>query len=190
MDTFKAFKSFSIIILAVLLFLNIGFFIANQSAETTSGQTLEQSRDMRQLEETNERLKTQQEFQTKSEREEAYKALEEQAMRFVHLAFEQNVDEYQTRKNEAPEVMNEELKERFFPAEMYGQGEVETSVSQEEFFIRNGDINQEEMDIIIKLNHDIRYIEREVEETSNVIIRVTFKHENGEWIASEMIEMK
>lgn len=177
------------IVLAVLLFGNIGFFLFNQSTETTSGQEHEQTRALRELEEENERLQMQQTFQTTTEREDAYHSLEEQAKQFVHLVFTQTIDDYQTRKNEAPEVMNEELAERFFSSEMYGQGEVETRISEEEFFIQYGDINGDEMEVVVKLNHAIHYLERDVEESSNVLIRLTFTRQDGVWIASNLVEL-
>ncbi|SDJ00268.1 hypothetical protein [Alteribacillus bidgolensis] len=189
MDTFKAFKSISTIILVVLLVLNGVVFFSIQQRDTTEGQELDPSEQIQELKQENERLRHQEEFQSLTGREEIFKQLEEQAERFAHLAFVQNVDEYQTRKNEAEEVMNEELFDRFYSAEMYGGGEVETDIREDEYFIKNDPISSEKMDVIIKLKHDIYYVQTDVEETSNVLIQVTFERQNDTWMATDLDEL-
>lgn len=188
MDTFKAFKSVSIIVLSFLLVGNIALFFINKGNENESVSEAE-AQEMEELRAENERLSYLEETETLTAREESFKNLENQANQFLTSVFEQDAETYQTSKAEADEVMNDDLIDRFFSADMYGENEVETSIEGSNIYIENISENREEIDIVMDVDHKIEYINTDMEEQSQAFIKVTFVKDNDNWIATEFQDM-
>ncbi|WP_332698439.1 hypothetical protein [Halalkalibacter lacteus] len=183
MDSIKAFKYTSIIILVFLLAINSYLFFSNhQSQETNQAFATER----KELKRENTKLKHNEQYISNTAREQFYRKLEEQAETFVYLVFVQKVDDYQTRKSEAQNMMSEELVERFFYSDMYNQTEVQTDVISSDYYIENVEMNQTEVEIIIELEHEIHYVETNIKDQSHTFIRVTFERENDDWKATNI----
>lgn len=184
LDSIKAFKYVSIIVLTFLLIGNVFLFFQNSNEEESFTLSEEEVLELRELREENERLRYLENTDSLTAREERFIQLERQSERFLTSIFEQDADTYQSKKSEAEEVMNEELIDRFFAAEMYGANEVQTKIEEANYYIENIEENQDEIDIVMEVRHHIEYIQTEMVEESHAFIRVTFERENDQWIAT------
>lgn len=189
MDSLKAFKYVSMIILSFLLVGNVVLFFSNNSEEEETSLNEEQIQELQGLREENEHLRYLDEYDSTTARERLFHELEEQAERFLHSIFEQNADNYQTQKDEAEEVMNDEMIDRFFPADLYGEHEVETEIDEANYYIENMEENRDEIDIVIEITHQIKYLKSGMEEESHAFIRATFERQGDHWIATSFKDM-
>lgn len=189
MDTFKAFKYVSIIALTFLLIGNGVLFFLNNNEDEEASISEAQAQEMEELREQNERLSYLEETETLTAREESFDNLESQANRFLTSVFEQDAETYQTSKAEADEVMNDDLIDRFFSADMYGGNEVQTSIEDSSIYIENISENREEIDIVMDVDHKIEYLNTDMEEQSQAFVKVTFAKENDNWIATKFQDM-
>ncbi|WP_079473987.1 hypothetical protein [Marinococcus halophilus] len=185
METLKTFKYFSIVLLFLLLLFNGFFFFSNQTDAPTEAEANELESKISQLEENNEALEQQVEYQSKTEREARFDELESQTAAFMNTAFVHTTDNYAKQKEQAESIMSDQLMDRFFSAEMYGGGEVTTDIANEEYFIKNMD-DAENAQVIVRLDHQIHYKETGVDETSPILMKVHFERQNGTWIAQRM----
>jgi hypothetical protein len=185
METIKTFKYFSIVLLFLLLLFNGFFFFSNQTNAPTEAEATELEGKVSQLQEENEALEQQVEYQSKTEREARFDELESQTAAFMNTAFVHTTDNYAKQKEKAEGVMSDQLKDRFFSGEMYGNGKVTTDIANEEYFIKNMD-DAENAQVIVRLDHQMHYTETDVDETSPVLMKVHFERENGTWIAQSM----
>lgn len=185
METIKTFKYFSIVILFLLLLFNAFFFFSNQTAAPTEAEANELEGKISQLEEENQTLEQQIEYQSKTKREARFDELESQTAAFMNTAFVHTSDNYAKQKEKAKSIMSDQLMDRFFSAEMYGNGEVTTDIANDEYFIKNMD-DAENAQVIVRLDHQIHYTETDVNETSPVLMKIHFERQNGTWVAQRM----
>ncbi|WP_298788562.1 hypothetical protein [uncultured Marinococcus sp.] len=185
MDTIKTFKYFSIVLLFLLLLFNGFFFFSNQTNAPTEAEATELESQVSQLQEENEALQQQVEYQSKTEREARFDELESQTAAFMNTAFVHTTDNYEKQKEQAESIMNDQLMDRFFSAEMYGGGEVTTDIANEEYFIKNMN-DAENAQVIVRLDHQIHYKETGADETSPILMKVHFERQNGTWVAQRM----
>lgn len=170
----------------MLSFLLVGngfLFFQNSGEEESFSLSEEEVIELRELRQENERLRYLEDTESLTAREESFIQLEGQSERFLSLVFEQDADTYQTKKSEAEDVMNNDLIDRFFSAEMYGENEVQTRIEDANYYIENIEENKNEIDIVMEISHQIEYIQTEMIEESHVFIRVTFERNNDQWIA-------
>jgi hypothetical protein len=185
METIKTFKYFSIVLLFLLLLFNGFFFFSNQTNAPTEAEATELESQVSQLQEENEALQQQVEYQSKTEREARFDELESQTAAFMNTAFVHTTDNYEKQKEQAESIMNDQLMDRFFSAEMYGGGEVTTDIANEEYFIKNMN-DAENAQVIVRLDHQIHYKETGADETSPILMKVHFERQNGTWVAQRM----
>lgn len=184
LDSIKAFKYFTIIVLSFLFIGNAYLFFQNSGEEETFSLSEEEVLELRELLEENQRLRYLEDTDSLTAREERFVQLEGQAERFLTSIFEQDADTYQSKKAEAEEVMNEELFDRFFSAEMYGANEVQTRIEEANYYIENIADNENEIEVVMEVRHEIEYIKTEVMEESHAFMRVTFERQDEQWIAT------
>lgn len=184
MDSIKAFKYVSMIVLTFLLIGNIFLYIQNNGEEEAFSLSEEEVLELRELREENERLRYLEDTNSLTQREERFIQLEGQAERFITSVFEQDAETYQEKKAAADQVMNEEMQERFFSADMYGENEVQTRIQEANYYIENIEENQNEIDIVMEVSHEINYIQTDMTEESHAFIRVTFERKDESWIAT------
>ncbi|GEK59426.1 hypothetical protein CHL76_12030 [Marinococcus halophilus] len=185
MDTIKTFKYFSIVLLFLLLLFNGFFFFSNQTNAPTEAEANELESQVSQLQEENDALEQQVEYQSKTEREARFDELESQTAAFMNTAFVHTTDNYAKQKDKAENIMSDQLMDRFFSAEMYGGGEVTTDIANDEYFIKNME-DSEQAQVIVRLDHQIHYTETGTDETSPVLMKVYFERQNGTWVAQRM----
>ncbi|WP_054637621.1 hypothetical protein [Thalassobacillus sp. C254] len=186
MDSNKAFKYVSVIALSFLLVGNGALFFANNGDEKEATISEAQSDELHDLREENERLRYLEEYESPTAREQLFQEVEKQSKRFISSIFEQNADTYQEQKAEAENVMNEDLMDRFFAADMYGEQQVETSIDEAHYYFENLEKNRGEVDVVMDVTHTIHYVQTNQEDQSRAFIRVTFEREHDQWIATDI----
>lgn len=183
MDTMKIAKYLFSIIMIASLVVNIYFYFNNKEKssyyEAIDEENLQLKDEVRQLEYEVENF-------SNTAREQYYEDLVSQANLFVDLAFVVKKEGYEKRKNEASNVMNEELQERFYPSDILYQDQVETDISNEKFYVEKLEKGQEEVDVIVELDHEMNYLNTKQKAYSKIFVRVTFENIDDEWIATQL----
>ncbi|MYL22020.1 hypothetical protein GLW04_19280 [Halobacillus litoralis] len=186
MNSSKLFKNVSIVVLVFLLAMNGYFFYANGQNEEKYAAIVDENE---RLVEENEILKENEKNISNTAREQTFEDLLNQANLFVDLVYVQKVDGYQERKDEAKNVMNEELQERYFPADEYNQNSMESRILSDKYYIENMDMNQQEVDVLMEIKHEINYVESGKKDESHMFIRVNFERQDERWIATNIEDL-
>lgn len=183
MNTFKLFKNVATIILVTLLVINIVMFVGNKKKEKHYEDINSQNEV---LKNENEILKDKQKNFSNTAREQYYQDLTNQAKLFINLAYVIKQDGYKQRKNEAKNVMSEDLIDRFYPADTFYQKQVQTSVKDVKLYIEEFKREDDEVRIIAELNHEMKYINTGQIDKSKIYVEITFEHDENKWIATKI----
>ncbi|MYL39830.1 hypothetical protein [Halobacillus litoralis] len=186
MNSSKLFKNVSIVVLVFLLAMNGYFFYANGQNEEKYEAIVDENE---RLVEENEILKENEKNISNTAREQTFEDLLNQANLFVDLVYVQKVDGYQERKDEAKNVMDEELQERYFPSDEYNQTSMESRILSDKYYIENMDMNQQEVDVLMEIKHEINYVESGKKDESHMFLRVTFERQDEQWIATNIEDL-
>lgn len=186
MNSSKLFKNVSIVVLVFLLAMNGYFFYANGQNEEKYEAIVDENE---RLVEENEILKENEKNISNTAREQTFEDLLNQANLFVDLVYVQKVDGYQERKDGAKNVMDEELQERYFPSDEYNQTSMESRILSDKYYIENMDMNQQEVDVLMEIKHEINYVESGKKDESHMFLRVTFERQDEQWIATNIEDL-
>lgn len=131
--------------------------------------------------EENQELKQTLEQQNPADIQAHHEALMKRANRFVETAFVQQPETYPKRKEEAKDIMSDDLVEIFFPTDTY-KGDTKTSVGQLQLFIETGTLHQNRATLLLRFNHMLHDVQSGEEQTSPVFLEVNAERQNGQWI--------
>ncbi|MYL43963.1 hypothetical protein [Virgibacillus salexigens] len=183
MNIFKLFKNILTIFIVVGLIINIVLFVSNKEKTEEINEVVNENQE---LKDQNKYLIKETENISNTAREQHYEDLINQANLFVKLAYVVKQDGYEQRKNEASNVMNDELIERFYPSDTFFQEQVETNIKNEKFYVEKLEPNQKKVDVVIEMEHEMDYLQTDQLDKSKLFVRVTFENTKDKWIATKV----
>lgn len=183
MNTFKVAKNIFAIIMVLLLGINLYFFFVNKD-ESNNYEAVAQ--ENQQLKSDINQLEYEVENFSNTAREQYYEDLVSQASTFVDLAFIVKQEGYEKRKNKASSVMNDALKERFYPSETNYQDQVQTEIKEPKFYVEKLEKGQDKIDVLIETQHKMTNLNTNQSNETKLFVRVTFENINDKWIATKL----
>ena len=131
-----------------------------------------------------DRLERMEPEQIAAERE----AITNVAYDFVQLAYNRNFDEYEEERAAGRSIMNDELYERFFPAnQLEANAQVETDVSMNHLYLEDKEPTSDMLYAVADFHHVVNDTEIDRQEERDVLISITIeKVEENEWIITDL----
>ncbi|MFS0604956.1 hypothetical protein [Peribacillus frigoritolerans] len=183
MNSLKIFKSLGIYFLIALLVINIFFYIQNKKeAKETKSVQLENI----ELKQENENMENKVKLFSPTGREQHYNSMIEDTKTFMQSAYVQQKEGYEKRREKAKEIMTRELLDRYFPADTTYQDQITTTIKNDEYFVQELEPDQKRIDVIVKFDHEMKYLLTGNVDKSQLYAIVTFEKSNDKWIAKKV----
>lgn len=177
-------------LLVTVLFLVTAFNVYAQtvvSDDDLQAKVTQIQEEKQKAKEENQELKQTLEKQKPADIQAHHEALMKRANRFVETAFVQQTETYPERKEEAKDIMSDDLVETFFPTDTY-KGDTKTSVQQLQLFVETGTLNKNQATLLFRFNHTIHDKQSGEKQTSPIFLEVDAQRQNGQWIMTSFKE--
>lgn len=178
----KVLKNIFVIVMVFLLILNVYLLVVNNKKSDEMKEIVNQNNA---LKKDNEEYQDKQERISNTAREQYYEDLTNRANDFIDLIYTQKTEGYQERKEEAENIMSDNLLETYYAPDEYTNQEEEISVENKDFYIEKMDKEAKEVEVLADVDHKVKYRNKDEEDISNVIVKVKFALEDDEWIATQ-----
>lgn len=181
------FGSFMVVLIAVTV---INLWAMGQTNEPEQLAPLHEQNG--ELQDENARLREQldrvQPEQIAAERE----AILDVAYDFVQLAYNRDFDHYEEERAAGRAIMNNELYERFFPADQIeANAQIETDVTMNHLYLEDKEPTADVLYAIADFHHIVDDTEIDRQEERDVLIGITIeKSDDNEWIVTELATIK
>ena len=131
-----------------------------------------------------DRLERMEPEQIAAERE----AITNVAYDFVQLAYNRNFDEYEEERAAGRSIMNDELYERFFPADQIeANAQIETDVTMNHLYLEDKEPTSDVLYAVADFHHVVDDTEIDRQEERDVLISITIEQvEENEWIVTDL----
>lgn len=187
MDSIKIVKTLGIYLLIILLGINI-FLFTQQKKE---------AKEIKAVKVENIELKKENKYKenkvklfSPTGREQHYSSMVKDAKTFVHSAYVQSKEGYEERREQAKEIMSKELLDRYFPADTTYQDQITTSIKNDEYYVQELEPNQDKVEVIVKFNHEMKYILTGNIDKSQLYAIITFEKIGDKWIAKKLEDLE
>ncbi|WHY71265.1 hypothetical protein [Fictibacillus enclensis] len=187
MNSIKVLKSLAFYFLIILLAINIFLFTQQKKKEKSTKEVVSQNIE---LKNENENMKNKVKLFSPSGREQHYNTMIKDTKEFMDLAYIQKKEGYEERREKAKGLMSKELLDRFFPADTTYQDQVATTIYNDEYYVKKLEPDQKRIDVIVKFNHDLKYLATGNVDKSQLFALVTFKLEGNKWIAEKVEDVE
>ena len=173
-----------LLVLAGVTVLNL--WAMNQTNEPVDVAPLQEQ--VRELNEDNalltERMERMEPEQIAAERE----AITNVAYDFIQLAYNRDFDRYEEERAEGRTIMNDELYQRFFPADQIEANEyIETDVTMNHLYLEDKEPTSDVLYAVADFHHIIDDTEIDRQEERDVLISITIEQiEENEWIVTDL----
>lgn len=139
-----------------------------------------------QLEQELERMENEQAMQEPAAMQERQEALQETAGRFVQTVYTEDAQTYESRKDEAETIMQDDLHGFLFSEDEQEETEQRAMAEDVQFFAETGELNQEEATIMARFSHTYSQGSTGDEETTMTFIELDAEQqEDGSWIIQD-----
>ncbi|MGI8314922.1 hypothetical protein [Halobacillus mangrovi] len=118
-----------------------------------------------------------------------YDALVKQVSSFIEVAFQQNKETYQERKDKAYKVMSKDLVATFFPTDTY-KGDRKTEVDEVEIFIKTGNLTNNQASVLVKFKHTLYSLQSDQKQISPVFLKIDVHREEGHWMITDFQDVE
>ncbi|QKE76046.1 hypothetical protein HPK19_24880 (plasmid) [Arthrobacter citreus] len=183
MDTIKLIKWLGVYLLIFLTAINLYFFVHQQKDNSNLSKLKEQNIS---LQNKNMKMKEEVNLFSPTSREKHYQAMIEDAKLFVHSAYIQQKEGYSERRMAAKNIMTNELRKRFFPADTRYQDQIQTSISNERYYVQELKPNQNQVDVMVTFTHQLKDVATGNVDKTNLIVVVSFQKMGEKWIATNI----
>ncbi|PFM75263.1 hypothetical protein COJ46_22190 [Bacillus sp. AFS077874] len=183
MDTIKLIKWLGFYLLIFLTAINLYFFVHQQKENSNLSKLKEQNIS---LQNKNMKMKEEVTLFSPTSREKHYQAMIEDAKLFVHSAYIQQKEGYSERRMAAKNIMTNELWKRFFPADTTYQDQIQTSISNERYYVQELKPNQNQVDVMVTFTHQLKVVATGNVDKTNLIVVVSFQKMGEKWIATNI----
>lgn len=173
-----------LVVLAGVTVLNL--WAMNQTNDPVDVAPLQEQ--VRELNEDNalltERMERMEPEQIAAERE----AITNVAYDFIQLAYNRDFDRYEEERAEGRGIMNDELYQRFFPADQIEANEyIETDVTMNHLYLEDKEPTADVLYAVADFHHIIDDTEIDRQEERDVMISITIEQiEENEWIVTDL----
>ncbi|WP_144558000.1 hypothetical protein [Shouchella miscanthi] len=173
-----------LVVLAGVTVLNL--WAMNQTNDPVDVAPLQEQ--VRELNEDNalltERMERMEPEQIAAERE----AITNVAYDFIQLAYNRDFDRYEEESAEGRTIMNDELYQRFFPADQIEANEyIETDVTMNHLYLEDKEPTSDVLYAVADFHHIIDDTEIDRQEERDVLISITIEQiEENEWIVTDL----
>lgn len=180
-----------LVLLVGLTALNL-WSMRSTGNEERDSQTKAEKQELQELEETvaslTEELERTQPEAIAAERE----AIIDVAEAFVQLAYNRTFADYEEERAEARSLMNDELFDRFFPADtLEANEEIETDVTLNHLYLEDKEPTADRLYAIADFHHVIDDTEIDRQEERDLHVAITIdKQEDESWIVTDLHTIK
>lgn len=183
MNSVKVVKRLGIYFLIGITVLNIYLYIQqkNKAKDITKIQN-----ENVELKKDNEIMKEKVKLFSPTERELYYQSMIKSTKTFIYSAYVQQSGDYKKRREDAKEIMSNELLDRFFPTDTTYQDQIKTTIFNDQYFVQELQPDQDQVDVIVNFDHELDYIKTGNVDKNQIYVMVTFQREGDKWIAVEV----
>lgn len=109
---------------------------------------------------------------------------------FIQLSFHREKEGYNERKEQAKNIMSEELLQQFYPTDKYELGDTyKTKPTEMKFYLQENDPDQDEVQVLAEFINVTTDPSQNREEKVNNVLRVTAKKEKDTWQVKNVEEL-
>ncbi|PEZ02513.1 MerR family transcriptional regulator [Bacillus sp. AFS018417] len=109
---------------------------------------------------------------------------------FIQLSFYREKEGYNERKEQARNIMSEELLQQFYPTDKYELGDTyKTKPTEMKFYLQENDPDKEEVQVLAEFINVTTDPSQNREEKINNVLRVTAKKEKDKWQVTNVEEL-
>lgn len=107
---------------------------------------------------------------------------------FVQLAYNRHFDDYEEERAAGRAIMNDELYERFFPADrLEANAHIETDVTMNHLYLEDKEPTADVLYAVADFHHVVNDTEIDRQEERDVLISITIeKVEKNEWMVTDL----
>ncbi|RPK03130.1 MerR family transcriptional regulator [Priestia endophytica] len=182
-----------------ILFMTLAVFIAGVTffniylnrniSQTTSAKQEAISKET--LQEENQALKKQLKEVLPSAQEQQRRNYLETVNTFLDVSYHQEKEGFTERKKKAKRIMSPELYEQFYPSAQFELGGTYRSKPQDiQLYLQQYDSDLEEVQVIAEFQNHLQISEEKVEETTNIIAKISLRKEENRWIVTSIEPLK